>query len=121
MNDKLIATVKQASENWRSAFNSGSASGAASHYEENALMVAKPFGEFKGRKTIEEFWQNIINDGFADVNYINPQIEVVDKKSVILSAGWTMNKAKGIITKELWVAQPDGKVLLREDYFEVQD
>ncbi len=29
-----------------------------------------------------------------------------------------MNKASGVIHKELWVLQPDGTAKLREDYFE---
>ena len=30
-----------------------------------------------------------------------------------------MNKAKGIVTKELWMLQTDGTVKLTEDHFEV--
>ncbi len=82
-------------------------------------MNAKPFGTFTGRAEIEAFWSNIIGDGFTDVAYIDPEINVIDEKSAIVSSKWRMNKAHGIITKELWVLQDDGTALLREDDFEV--
>jgi len=61
-----------------------------------------------------------VNDGFSDVDYIDPKIVVIDESSAILSSGWKMNKAKGVITKELWVLQDDGSAKLREDAFEAQ-
>ena len=64
------------------------------------------------------FWQKLIDDGFSDVDYIAPQIEVIDEKSAILTSGWKMNKAGGVIHKELWVLQEDGSAKLREDDFE---
>ena len=59
-------------------------------------------------------------DGLSDVNYINPEIEVIDESRAVLSSGWQMNKAKGVITKELWVLQHDGTMKLRIDEFEAQ-
>ena len=83
-------------------------------------MTAKPFGNFRGRAQIEAFWQNIIDQGFADVVYIAPKVEQIDEASTVLKSGWKMNNAHGVITRELWVVQNDGSVLLREDHFEAQ-
>lgn len=116
---KLLAAVQAASEYWRAAFNSGDAAGCAAAYEEDAVMVAKPFGTFTGRKDIQAFWNKIIAEGFTDVEYIEPDIKVVDETSAVVSSKWRMNKAHGVITKELWVMQNDGTALLREDDFEV--
>ncbi len=119
--DEIVrAAVQAASKKWMTAFNDGDASRCASHYEETAVMNAKPFGTFTGRGDIEAFWSKIIGDGFADVAYIDPEIKVIDERSAIVSSRWRMNKAHGIITKELWVLQDDGTALLREDDFEVE-
>ena len=60
----------------------------------------------------------IVDDGFSSVEYVDPKVEVIDENSAILSSGWKMNKAKGVITKELWVLQEDGSAKLRIDEFE---
>jgi uncharacterized protein (TIGR02246 family) len=115
----LLAKVDKASGKWKAAFNSGDAAGCAAQYAADAVMVAKPFGTFAGREEIQAFWQKLIDDGFKDVDYVAPtKVEPVDSKSAILTSNWTMNKAKGIITKELWVVQADGTAKLTEDYFE---
>ena len=116
----ILNAVNTASAKWKSAFNSGDAAGCAAQYEEHAVMNAKPFGTFTGTAKIQAFWQKLIDDGFSDVDYIEPQLEVIDATSVLLTSGWKMNKAAGIITKELWVLQPDGTAKLREDNFEAQ-
>ncbi len=116
----VLAAVNQASATWKAAFNSGDAAGCAAQYEADAVMHARPFGTFTGTDEIQAFWQNLINDGFAEVDYIDPRIEVIDASSAILSSGWKMNKAKGVIHKELWVLQEDGSAKLREDDFEAQ-
>lgn len=116
---KVIEATKKASERWKAAFNSGDAKGCAECYEEDATMEAKPFGTFNGRAEIESFWAKIIADGFSDIEYLDPVIEVLDDKKTHLSAKWKMNKAHGIITKEIWVLQEDGTALLRDDAFEV--
>ena len=120
MKNELIAATIDASERWKSYFNRGDAAGCASMYEEGAKMVATPFGAFTGRQEIEAFWQDIIDQGFADVAYIEPDIDQVDETSTVLTSGWKMNKAQGVITRELWVTQADGSMRLREDHFEVQ-
>jgi len=81
-------------------------------------MVATPFGTFVGRAEIEAFWSDLIDGGFADVQYVDPKIAVIDDRSALLKSKWTMNKAHGVITRELWVVQADGTALLREDHFE---
>jgi ketosteroid isomerase-like protein len=116
----VLNALVDASEKWKMAFNTGDAKGCASQYEPEAVMVAKPFGTFTGTKEITAFWQKLIDDGFSDVDYIDPKIEVLDESSAVLSSGWQMNKAKGVITKELWVLQRDGTAKLRIDEFEAQ-
>lgn len=116
----VLSALSHASEQWKHGFNSGDAQACAAQYEADAIMVAKPFGTFTGTKEITAFWQKLIDDGFSDVDYIDPSIEVVDESSAVLSSGWKMNKAKGVITKELWVLQIDGSAKLRTDEFEVQ-
>lgn len=117
----LLEAVNKASRQWQSAFNSGDAVGCAAQYEKNAVIEAKPFGTFIGTDNIKNFWQKVIDDGFSDVEYLEPKIEVIDAKSAILTAEWKMNKAQGVIHKELWVLQENGQAQLREDYFEVTD
>ena len=116
----LINAVKIASEKWKSAFNSGDAAGCAAQYEENATMHARPFGTYTGRQQIQEFWQKLIDDGYDSVEYIDPQMDAIDDSTVLLKSGWKMNKASGVIHREIWDLQPDGAVLLREDDFEAK-
>ena len=116
----VLDALKQASEKWKTAFNSGDAEGCAAQYESDAVMTAKPFGTFKGTEEIRAFWQKLIDDGFSDVEYIDPKIDIVDEGSAVLSSGWKMNNASGVITKELWVLQSDGTAKLRIDEFEAQ-
>ena len=116
----VIRAVKKASSAWVAAFNRGDASGCAGAYEANAVMNASPFGTFRGHGEIEAFWAQLIAGGYSDVEYIEPRIDVIDDTSAVLSARWSMNKAHGVITKELWVLQDDGEAKLREDDFEAQ-
>ncbi len=118
--ETVLTAVKKASEKWKTAFNSGDAAGCAAQYEEHAVMNAKPFGTFTRTAEIQAFWQKLIDDGFSDVDYIDPKIEVIDAVSAILTSGWKMNNAAGVITKELWVLQSNGEAKLREDDFEAQ-
>ena len=118
--DTVLKAVNEASKKWKTAFNTGDASGCAAQYEENAIMHARPFGTFTGTVEIEGFWKKLIEDGYSNVDYIEPNIEVIDEKSALLKSRWKMNKAKGLIHKELWVLQSDGTAKLREDDFEAQ-
>ncbi len=118
---ELNTAVAKASRAWREAFNAGDADAAAALYEEDAVMVVVPSGTFEGRDAIRAFWANIIANGFDDVVYYNTTTSVLDQSltTARVSAHWKMNKAQGIITKELWALQPDGRALLREDHFEI--
>lgn len=114
----VVTALQEASEKWKQAFNSGDAAGCASQYEPDAVMTAKPFGTFNGTKEIQAFWQKLMDDGFSDIEYLNPEIKIIDAESAVLSSPWKMNKANGVITKELWVLQSDGTAKLRIDEFE---
>lgn len=116
---QIIDDVKKASELWKNAFNAGIAGDCAGQYTSNAIMHARPFGTFTGTKEITGFWQKLIDDGFANVEYIQPEFNVIDEQSVIVNSQWKMNHASGVIHKELWVKQKDGKFKLTEDDFEV--
>ncbi|MBE9030145.1 nuclear transport factor 2 family protein [filamentous cyanobacterium LEGE 11480] len=117
--DLVVSAVLQGSAIWKAAFNCGDANGCAAQYEADAVMHARPFGTFTGTAEIAEFWQKIMNDGFAAVEYLDQTIAVIDANSAVLSANWKMNQASGLIHQELWVLQPDGTAKLREDDFEV--
>ena len=112
--------VQAASMEWKSAFNAGDAAGCTALYEDSAVMHARGFGTFTGTTEILGFWQKMIDEGFSEVEYIDPVIEIVDEKSAVLSSNWKMNKARGVIHKEFWVLQNDGKAKLREDDFEAK-
>lgn len=45
---------------------------------------------------------------------------MIDETSALLTSDWKMNKANGVIYKELWVMQEDGSAKLREDDFEAK-
>ena len=121
MTQDIKTAALAASDKWQATFNAGNGEGCADFYEEDALMVAAPFGEFRGRAAIRDFWNDLVAKGFADVTYIDRKVEVLDDTAAVISAGWTMNHARGVITKELWVLQHDGRALLREDFFEAQE
>lgn len=116
----LVEAVLAASERWRSAFNSGDAKAAAVQYEKDAWMHAAPLANVRGRDAIEQFWQQLVEQGFAEVEYVEPSLTLLSATSARLASGWRMNNAQGVITNELWVIQDDGSALLREDEFEVQ-
>lgn len=105
---------------WRQAFNKQDAAGCAAQYMPDAVMDARPFGIFTGRDAIQAFWQNIIDQGFADVEYFDVKWASAEHEGYILSASWTMNKAFGVIHREHWVIDTDGKARLSSDDFEVQ-
>lgn len=118
--EQVLQAVNIASGKWKAAFNRGDYVDCAAQYEVDAVMNAMPFGQFKGREAIQAFWQQLLEDGFTDVDYVEPSIEVLDENSAVLRSGWKMNKAAGVITNELWVMQSDGTAKLREDDFEAQ-
>ncbi len=83
----VLDAVNIASSTWKESFNAGDASGCAGQYEVNATMRAEPFGTFTGTKEIAVFWQSLIDDGYAQVVYIEPNIEVIDSTSAVLKSG----------------------------------
>ncbi len=119
MDHQILVAVAEASKAWKDAFNTGDAKAATALYEEDAIMVVKPFGTYTGRDEILGFWTNLIEKGFDDVVYSDTVTTLIDEESVRIAADWKMNKASGVITNELWVIQSDGRALLRLDYFEV--
>ncbi|MEM7061600.1 MAG: isochorismatase [Cyanobacteria bacterium P01_B01_bin.77] len=116
----LLTAVHEASARWQKAFNIGDAAGCTAQYESTATVQAMPLGSYSGHEQIQAFWQQLMNDGFADVEYIEPKIEVLDETTAVLTSKWKMNKAYGMIHRELWALQVDGTAKLREDIFEVQ-
>ena len=117
---KIEKEVLKASQNWIANFNKGDTITVSEAYTKNALMVAKPFGTFKGKKAIEAFWTPFIKSGATDLKYTNTKIKVVTKNKAILSSDWKMNVGKGIITNETWIKK-GGIWKLSEDYFEVKE
>ncbi len=106
-------------DGWQTAFNNQDAAGCAAQYCANAVMHARPFGTFNGREEIQAFWQGIIDQGFTEVDYTDVTWEEAEG-GYILSANWTMNKAFGVVHREHWVVEEDGKARLIDDDFEVQ-
>ena len=119
-NEKLLGAINTASAKWKAAFNFGDAIGCVKQYESLAIMHARPIGTYKGTIEIQSFWQELIDDGYSGVVYIDTKINIVNETSAILTAKWQMNKANGVIHKELWVLQDDGAAKLSEDDFEIK-
>jgi ketosteroid isomerase-like protein len=115
----LLEAVKTARLQWKTAFDSRNAAACAALYEANAVMEARPIATFTGRADIQAFLEKLISEGFTNAEHIDPQIEPIDTTTAILTGGWKMNKASGIVHKELWVLQLDGTAKLREDIFEI--
>lgn len=122
MDKELIrAEVQNASKKWVETFNKGNIRQCSEAYSENAVMDARPMGRYDGRSAIFEFWKEFVNSTNAkDLVYTDIEIGVVDEISAILSAKWSMNVGKGLITKELWI-KTEGTWLLSEDDFTVEE
>ncbi|MDO6498658.1 nuclear transport factor 2 family protein [Photobacterium sanguinicancri] len=114
-----LDACKAAISRWKLAFNQQNAADCAEQYSQDAVMDARPFGRFEGREAIQAFWENIMEQGFNDVDYTDVTWEKVDEKNYILTAKWTMNKAFGAVHHELWQVQKDGVARLITDDFEV--
>lgn len=121
MTDKTILELCQAgSKAWQDAFNRQDAAGCAAQYTHGCVMEAKPLGVFTSHDEILGCWQNIIDQGFKDVKYSNVHWEAADDGGYILTSCWEMNKAFGVVHREHWVIEPDGKARLKSDAFEIQ-
>ncbi len=119
IDNSILERCKTTITAWQKAFNNQDAAGCAAQYEEGAVMHAKPFGTFTGRDQIRAFWQNIIDEGYADVEYTDVDWRPKGNDGYLLSSNWTMNKAYGVVHCEHWKLQADGNALLHEDVFEV--
>ncbi len=121
MSQNSLEICKRGIADWQKAFNNQDAAGCAEKYLENTVMKARPFGTFTGRQEIRIFWQGIIDQGFANVEYTDVVwTPAEDGEGYILTAKWTMNKAFGVVHREHWVIGTDGKARLKSDDFEVQ-
>lgn len=120
MSNQVLEACKKGIAAWQTAFNSQDAAGCAAQYNETCIMHARPFGTFEGREAIQAFWQNIIDQGFKDVDYTDVKWEEHQDGGYILTSSWTMNKAFGVVHREHWVVEEDGHARLISDDFEVQ-
>lgn len=120
MSNQVLEACKKGIAAWQVAFNSQDAAGCAAQYNETCVMHARPFGTFEGREAIQGFWQNIIDQGFKDVDYTDVKWEEHQNGGYILTSSWTMNKAFGVVHREHWVVEEDGHARLISDDFEVQ-
>lgn len=122
MNEQQIITdVLNTASKWAEAFNSGDANGCASFYTVDATMHAEPVAQVKGQEEIQKFWQQLIDDGFAEVKYLDPKVSVISETEAELCSPWSMNLARGMIHREIWSKQADGRWLLSDDHFEIQE
>ena len=78
---KVKKAVWAASAGWVNGFNAGNAQQCADAYEAHAEMIATPFGRFVGRAAIKAFWQSLFDQGFSDVTYIEPKIDVISPRA----------------------------------------
>ncbi len=118
--ERVTKEVLKTSATWIESFNSGNIKACSENYSENAVMDARPMGQFEGREAIHKFWTGFVNSTKAkDLVYTDIKVDVINEKSAILSANWSMNVGKGFITKELWV-KTGGNWLLVEDDFTVE-
>lgn len=116
---KVLEACKAGIATWQVAFNNQDAAGCAAQYCEDASMEARPMGTFTGRAEIQAFWQNIMDQGFKDVDYSDVNWVAEGDDGYILSSSWTMNKAFGAVHREHWKIQADGKARLVSDLFEI--
>ena len=92
-NQYVLKSVNEASKTWQSAFNDRDPAGCTAPYEADAVMHARPFGTFRSTAEIQAFWQKLINDGFADGEYVDPHIEVIDDHAGGAD-GWLENEQR---------------------------
>lgn len=110
--------VLKASKAWIDDFNKGNSQKCVDRYADNATMRAIPFGLKTDKTAISIFWQQFIESGASNLIYTNVKIEVVDEKTVFLSANWSMNVGRGVIYQEKW-EKIDNKWFYTYDDFEL--
>ena len=119
--DEIKQGVLACSQKWIDSFNKGDVDSCVAGYQSDAVINAKPLGTFKGIAEIDAFWRPFMGAGAGDLKYKDMKLQVTDASTVLLSASWTMNVGRGIITLEKWVLQDDGNWLLAQDDFEIQE
>lgn len=117
-NETIINDFKTHSENWISNFNNANFQECINAYTEDAIMIVKNVGEFKGKVEITGFWTELTKTANR-IEYTNTIIRVIDEHTIHLNSDWKMNIGEGIITLEEWQKQKDGSWKLTQDEFEV--
>ena len=117
---KAKADVIGAATGWAAAFNAGKAKACSSFYAENAMMRPEPMEPVEGRPAIAAFWEGLIENGYKNVRYLDPQVEMLSETRARLSSPWCMNRARGMIHEELW-DKVDGVWNIAKDHFEIMD
>jgi len=117
-NEVIINDFKKSSLQWIENFNKGDIQGCIDAYVDDAIMIVKNMGEFKGKTAIGGFW-NQLTENANHIEYSNTNIKVIDETTVHLASDWKMNIGEGIITLEEWKKQEDGSWKLTQDEFEV--
>lgn len=113
---EVALEVLSASKQWIEHFNNGNAKQCASKYLNNAVLRAKPFGVKYNKNEVLDFWTSLIGSGATNLVYTNVSAEVVDEKTAMLSANWSMNIGEGIIYQEKWVKENDNWMLEYDDF-----
>lgn len=117
-NEVIINDFKKYTLAWIESFNKGDVEACIDAYVDDAIMIVKNIGEFKGKVEIANFWNETTKTA-NHIEYSNTNIKVIDEKTVHLNSDWKMNIGEGIITLEEWQKQEDGTWKLTDDRFEV--
>jgi len=117
MPNSLKDCVYRGASQWTDCFESKDPVGCALCYEETASLVVEPFGTFRGRKAIEEFWDDLTGDGYYDLRFVQQRLTVVDAAEVHRQGIWTMSKAYGSLIDQVWVVKGNGTALMARDHF----
>ncbi len=116
--ETIINDFKTYSSKWIENFNKGNVQNCIDAYVEDAVMIVKNVGEFKGKEAIAGFWNDLTKSA-NHIEYSNTNIKVIDENTIHLDSDWKMNIGEGIITLEEWKKQEDGSWKLTQDEFEV--
>ncbi len=114
----IIEDFKQYTNAWVENFNKGNVQYCIDAYTDNAVMIIKEVGEFKGKVAISTFWNDLTKNA-NHIEYSNTNIKLINEKTVHLDSDWKMNIGEGIITLEEWVKQDDGSWKLTQDEFQI--
>lgn len=117
-NEAIINDFKKYTLAWIENFNKGNVEACINAYTDEANMIVKNIGVFKGKEAIAGFWKETTITA-NHIEYSNTNIKVIDEKTVHLNSDWKMNIGEGVITLEEWVKQEDGSWKLTQDEFEI--